>query len=155
MSIWTNIVWRQATSALLNGTENCDIPHNTLELSCDENDDGIDWMVNMMSKVNSIKYKFIYLFNSYITFILDDLQNLKHDPGNLQLPFKHLLPTLNQLDFIKDARGINIRIPQNVVEQTSDKFQNMENRPEETKNYLNDPSDLEPTIIITSRYTRC
>ena len=61
MSIWTNIVWRQATSALLNGTENCDIPHNTLELSCDENDDGIDWIVNMMSKVKSVKYKSIHL----------------------------------------------------------------------------------------------
>jgi len=126
MSTWTNIVWRQAAIALLNGTENCDIPHNTLGITCDEDKDSIDWVVNMMSK------------------------NLKHDPGNLQLPFQHLLPSLHQLEFIKDARGISIKIPQMVVEQTSDKFQNMENAPQ-AENHLNDPSDLEPTIIITTR----
>ena len=45
MATWTSIVWRQAATALLNGTENCDIPHNTLGLSC-----GMESVVEMMSE---------------------------------------------------------------------------------------------------------
>ena len=51
MSTWTNIVWRQAARALLNGTDNCNIPHNTLDLNCD-NDNDMENVVNMMSQVN-------------------------------------------------------------------------------------------------------
>ena len=45
MATWTSIVWRQAATALLNGTENCDIPHNTLGLSCH-----MESVVEMMSE---------------------------------------------------------------------------------------------------------
>ena len=51
MSTWTNIVWRQAAKALLNGTDNCEIPHNTLDLNCDNVGDDMDLVVNMMGKV--------------------------------------------------------------------------------------------------------
>ena len=51
MSTWTNIVWRQAAKALLNGTDNCEIPHNTLGLNCDNVGDDMNLVVNMMGKV--------------------------------------------------------------------------------------------------------
>ena len=53
MSTWTSIVWRQAARALLNGTENCDIPHNTLGLSCStDNQHNMDSVVEMMSEAS-------------------------------------------------------------------------------------------------------
>jgi hypothetical protein len=51
MSTWTALVWRQAATALLGGTEACDIPHNTLGLSCEGGvDRGMDWVAGMMGR---------------------------------------------------------------------------------------------------------
>ena len=53
MSTWTSIVWRQAARALLNGTERCDIPHNTLGISCStDNRLNMDTVVQMMSQAS-------------------------------------------------------------------------------------------------------
>jgi len=49
MSTWTNIVWRQAVSALLGGTEECDMPHNTLAINCDK-EKNMNRVVDMMGK---------------------------------------------------------------------------------------------------------
>ena len=38
----------QAAVALLQGTEDCSIPHNTMELDCSGN---MDWVVDMMAEV--------------------------------------------------------------------------------------------------------
>merc|ERR1719244_1244660 len=35
MSTWTSIVWQQAVKALLGGTDGCNIPHNTLGVTCE------------------------------------------------------------------------------------------------------------------------
>ena len=38
----------QAAVALLQGTEDCSIPHNTMELDCSGS---MDWVVDMMAEV--------------------------------------------------------------------------------------------------------
>ena len=38
----------QAAVALLQGTEDCEMPHNTMELDCRGN---MDWVVDMMAEV--------------------------------------------------------------------------------------------------------
>ena len=50
MSAWTSLVWQQASTALLQGTGACDIPHNTIGLSCGAVEDRMDWVVGMLGK---------------------------------------------------------------------------------------------------------
>ena len=38
----------QAAVALLQGTEDCEMPHNTMEIDCSGN---MDWVVDMMAEV--------------------------------------------------------------------------------------------------------
>lgn len=74
MSAWTSMVWSQAATALLGGTQDCDIPHNTLGLNC-EGREGMEWVVEMMER------------------------NLEHHPTNLS----HLsfLPTVEDLEVVQ------------------------------------------------------
>lgn len=95
MSAWTAMVWSQAAAALLGGTQDCDIPHNTLGLDC-EGREGMEWVVEMMER------------------------NLEHHPTNLS----HLtfLPTVDDLEVaqvyhrrvqvVGEGRGVRIRIPE-------------------------------------------
>ena len=51
---------RQAAVALLQGTEDCSIPHNTLELDCSGS---MDWVVDMMAEVTHHITQDITLYN--------------------------------------------------------------------------------------------
>ena len=123
MSTWTNIVWRQAAKALLGGTEGCDIPHNTLGINCDEERD-MDWVVDMMSK------------------------NLFHHP--LDLSHLDFLPTFEDLEFVPEGRGVRIRIPENKMKLAIEKA-GIELGFDDDDDKVADPSDLQPSHIITTR----
>ena len=50
----------QAAVALLQGTEDCSIPHNTMELDCSGN---MDWVVDMMAEVTYYITQDMKLYN--------------------------------------------------------------------------------------------
>jgi len=82
MAVWTSLVWEQAAKALLGGTQNCDIPHNTLALSCNRRE-GMEW-VSQMGK------------------------NVMHKPPNFpELPHR---PTPDDLEIVPEGRGVRIRL---------------------------------------------
>ena len=132
MSTWTNIVWRQAAKAVLNGTEKCDIPHNTLELSCENQDQEVDmdWVVEMMSK------------------------NLHSNPAEklAEAGILDLLPSFDDLEVVYEGRGVRIRIPQQKLDEAIDKaseyYPEAKTRDETIKM---DPSDLDPTFTLTTK----
>ena len=132
MSTWTNIVWRQAAKAVLNGTEKCDIPHNTLELNCENQDQAVDmdWVVEMMSK------------------------NLHSNPAEklAEAGILDLLPSFDDLEVVHEGRGVRIRIPQDKLNQAVDRardfYPESKNRDETVKM---DPSDLDPIFTLTTK----
>ena len=131
MSTWTNIVWREAAKAIINGTENCDIPHNTLELNCETGDqeEDMDWVVEMMSK------------------------NLHSNPAEklAEAGILDLLPSFEDLDVVHEGRGMRIRIPQEKLNeafnQARDFYPETKTRNEIVKM---DPSDLDPSFTMTT-----
>ena len=132
MSTWTNIVWRQAAKAILNGTDKCDLPHNTLELSCEnqEQEVDMDWVVEMMSK------------------------NLHSNPAEkmAEAGITDLLPSFGDLEVVHEGRGVRIRIPQDKLNQAVDRagdfYPEAKNRDENVKM---DPSDLDPVFTLTTK----
>ncbi len=36
MAAWTRLVWDMSLSMALNGTEHCYVPHNPMDISCDQ-----------------------------------------------------------------------------------------------------------------------
>ena len=132
MSTWTNIVWRQAAKAVLNGTNNCDIPHNTLELSCEnkEHEVDMDWVVEMMS------------------------ENLHSNPAEkmAEAGIIDLLPSFGDLEVVHEGRGVRIRIPQDNLNQAvngaGEFYPEAKTRDETVKM---DPSDLDPSITLTTK----
>ena len=123
MSTWTSIVWRQAARALLNGTETCDIPHNTLGLTCDtKNEDNMESVVEMMS------------------------ENVYHNPP--QLKQFEFLPTLDDLEFIPEGSGMRIRIPKQKVDLALEKANDLVPQIETE----DEKSDMSASFVITTRF---
>jgi len=83
MAAWTSLVWEQAAVALSGGTQDCDIPHNTLELSCNGTD-RMEWVSQMMSR------------------------NVVNRPPKFpDLPHR---PTPDDLEIVPEGRGVRIRL---------------------------------------------
>jgi len=123
MSTWTNIVWRQAVSALLGGTEECDMPHNTLAMNCDK-EKNMNRIVDMMGK------------------------NLYHHPN---LPsHSDFLPTYDDLEFIPDGRGVRIKMPLSKIQKAIEVSQNIDDIDAQDETF--EKNDVEPIGAISTKY---
>ena len=123
MSTWTNIVWRQAVSALLGGTEECDMPHNTLAMNCDK-EKNMNRVVDMMGK------------------------NLYHHPN---LPsHSDSLPTYKDLEFIPDGRGVRIKMPSSTIQRAIEISKNIDGIDAQEKSF--EKNDVEPIGAISTEY---
>ena len=115
---------------VLNGTEHCDIPHNTLELNCDTGEVHIDWMVEMMSK------------------------NLHHNPAEklAEAGITNLLPIFDDLELIQEGRGVRIRLPQEKLNKVKNIASDIYPLPKHNdENIKMDPSDYNPILNLTTR----
>lgn len=124
MATWTSLVWRQAARALINGTDHCDIPHNTLALNCGESVRAMDWVVDQMKT------------------------NLAHNPG--EKAYNDLfLPSLEDVEITPEGRGVRIKIKADSIQKA---LENTENNDRNAPKLKEDPSDLKAKFIISTRH---